>query len=127
MSNIVIEEAPGPGRRRRFTPDQKRALLDAAAQPGGSISETARKYGLAPSLLFHWKRVMDAASKKSLKRNERVVAESEVKQLKARIKELERALGRKTMENEILQEAMEIIREKKLTSRGNSSEGSGGQ
>jgi transposase len=127
MSNIVIEEAPGPGRRRRFTPDQKHALLDAAAQPGSSISERARKYGLAPSLLFHWKRVTDAASKKSLKRNERVVAESEVKQLKARIKELERALGRKTMENEILQEAVEIIREKKLTSRGNSSDGNGGQ
>src|SRR5262245_11560540 len=126
MSNIVIEQPLGPGRRRRFTPEQKRALLDAAAQPGGSISETARQHGLAPSLLFNWKRVMDDASKKGLKRNERVVAESEVKQLKARIKELERALGRKTMENEILQEGMAIIREKKLMSRGNSSDGNGG-
>lgn len=73
---------PGPGRRRRFTPEQKRALLDEAARPGGSIFETARQYGLAPSLLLRWKRVMDDASQKGLKRNERVVAESEVKQLK---------------------------------------------
>jgi transposase len=69
---------------------------------------------------------MDDATKKGLKANERVVPESEVKQLKARIKELERALGRKTMQVEILEEAVAIIREKKLTSRGSSSDEGGG-
>ena len=39
-----------------------------------------------------------------------------VKQLKAQIRELERLLGRKTQEAEILKEAVEIIREKKLVS-----------
>jgi transposase len=119
-------EAPIPGRRRRYTPEQKRALLDDAAAPGGSISTTARRHGVAPSLLFYWKRVMDDATKKSLKANERVVPESEVKQLRARIRELERLLGKKTMENEILQEAVAIAREKKWISGGNSSdEGNG--
>jgi transposase len=128
MSKQPIEiVAVEPGRRRRFTPEQKRALLDEGAKPGASFSEVARRYGLSPSLLFGWKRVMDDATKKGLKANERVVPESEVKQLKARIKELERALGRKTMQVEILEEAVAIIREKKLTSRGSSSDEGGGQ
>ena len=90
------------------------------------MSTTARRYGVAPSLLFHWKRVMEDATKKSLKANERVVPESEVKQLRARIRELERLLGKKTMENEILQEAVVMAREKKWISGGSSSdEGNG--
>ena len=64
---------------------------------------------------------MDEATKKGLKANERVIPESEAKKLKARIKELERALGRKTLENEILTEALDIAKEKKLLSRGSSS------
>ena len=48
---------------------------------------------------------------------ERVVPESEVKQLRKQVKELERMLGRKTMEVEILKEAVTIAREKKLISR----------
>lgn len=125
-ANPITLEPSQPGRRRRYTAEQKRALLDDATAPGGSISTTARRYGVAPSLLFHWKRVMDDATKKSLKANERVVPESEVKQLRARIRELERLLGKKTMENEILQEAVAIAREKKWISGGSSSdEGNG--
>jgi transposase len=45
------------------------------------------------------------------------VPSSEVKELKRRIRELERMLGRKTMESEILKDALEIAREKKLISR----------
>ena len=39
---------------------------------------------------------MDGAGDEGLKSNEKVYPESEVKKLKARIAELERALGRKT-------------------------------
>ena len=53
----------------------------------------------------------------AVRRDERVVPVSEVKVLKARIRELERMLGRKTMEAEILKEALEIAREKKLLLR----------
>jgi transposase len=40
-----------------------------------------------------------------------------VKQLKARIREWERLLGEKTLEVEILKEALEVVREKKLLLR----------
>lgn len=43
--------------------------------------------------MFLWKRTRDDATKQGLKGNERVVPESEVKKLEARIRELERALG----------------------------------
>ena len=77
--------------------------------------------------MFLWRRAMDDATDKSLKSNERLVPESEVKKLKARIRELERALGRKTMDVEILTEAVELAREKKLISRGSSSKKGGGR
>ena len=70
---------------------------------------------------------MDDATKKGLKANEEVVAKSELKKAEARIRELERALGRKTMENEILQEAVKIAREKKWISGGNSDSESDGK
>ena len=123
MSKAAPIQPAEVGRRRRFTAEQKRAFLDEAARTGNSISEVARRYGLAPSMMFQWRRAMDDATKKSLKANEKVVPESEVKKLKARIRELERALGKKSLQVEILEEAVEIAREKKLTSRGSSSDG----
>ncbi len=120
-------EPAQPGRRRRYTPEQKRALLDDAAKPGGTISETARRYGVTPSLLFQWKKVMDDATNKGLKANQRVVPESEAKKLKARIRELERMLGKQTMKVEILEEAVALAREKKWISGGNSPGENGGQ
>ena len=76
MSKDLNLQPARPGKRRRFTAQQKRALLDEAAKAGQSISEVARRYGVAPSVLFQWKRAMDDASDKSLERNERVVPES---------------------------------------------------
>lgn len=48
---------------------------------------------------------------------ESVVPLSEVRQLRSQIRELQRLLGKKTMEVEILKDAIEIAREKKLISR----------
>ncbi|QQR45744.1 hypothetical protein JKA73_06330 [Myxococcus xanthus] len=48
--------------------------------------------------------------------DEAVVPESEVKRLQAQVRELERLLGKKTLENEILKEALELAHPKKRTS-----------
>jgi transposase len=105
---------PQPGRRRRFSAEQKRKLVEEAEQPGNSISHIARRYGISPALMFKWKRLMDQGTLASLGAEEPTVPESEAKHLKARIRELERQLGRKTMEAEILKEAIEVARGKKL-------------
>ncbi len=70
---------------------------------------------------------MDDATNKGLKANQRVVPESEAKKLKARIRELERMLGKQTMKVEILEEAVALAREKKWISGGNSPGENGGQ
>ncbi len=53
----------------------------------------------------------------AVRRDERVVPISEVKALKVKIRDLERMLGKKTMETEIFKEALEIARGKKLLLR----------
>jgi transposase len=115
--DVEVIENPLVGRRRRFSAEEKRAFLEEAERPGNSISSVARRHGLSPSLLFRWRRLTEEGSMSSLGADESVVPESEVKQLKARVRELERLLGKKTMENEILKDAIEIAREKKLISR----------
>jgi transposase len=106
-----------PGRRRRFNPEEKRRMLEEATEPGSSMSEVARRYGVSPSLLFRWRRLMDEGSLAGLDAGEMVVAQSEVKQLQAQVRELERLLGRKTLENEVLRDAVRLSREKKLLLR----------
>ena len=60
---------------------------------------------------------MAEGGKQAVAADEDVVGSSEVKELKRRIRELERVLGKKTMENEILKDAVELAHQKKLISR----------
>jgi transposase len=101
-----------PGRRRRYTAEEKRRIVEETKAPGQSVSAVSRRYGVSPSQVFKWRRLVEEGTMSSLGADEPVVPESEVKALKIRIRELERLLGRKTMENEILKDAIEVAREK---------------
>ena len=100
-------------RYRRFSFEQKKQMLLEAQTPGSSMSAVARKYGLSPSQLYQWRRAMEDGGNEGLKNNEKLVPESELKKAQARIKELERALGRKTVDNDILREAVKYGQKKK--------------
>ena len=113
----IIEVITSEQRRRRWSPAEKKALVEETWAPGVSVSSVARKHGISPSQLFYWRRRMEEGALTGVGSEERVVPESEVKQLRKQVKELERMLGRKTMEVEILKEAVTIAREKKLISR----------
>ena len=104
-------------RRRRWAPEEKRAILEEGEQPGNSLSAVARKYGVNPNQLFHWRKLMREGALIAVGADDQVVPASEVKQLKAQIRELERLLGKKTMETEILRDAIRIAKEKKLLLR----------
>jgi transposase len=118
MPNTVdrVEVFSGIQRRRRYSLDQKLAVLSEAAQPGMSISFIARKHGISPSLLFGWRRRMTEGGKEAVRVDDEVVASAQVRALEKRIRELERVLGKKTLENEILREALKVAQEKKLIS-----------
>ena len=104
-------------RRQRFSIGDKLIAVRASNEPGMSVSYVARKYGISPSLLFNWRRRMAQGGKQAIEADDDVVAVGEVRELKRRIRELERVLGKKTLENEILRDAVELAHQKKLISR----------
>ena len=110
-----VEVITGVARRRRFTTEQKLLVVNETLQPGMSISYVARRHRLSPSLVFRWRRLMSEGDKEAVRVDEDVVAASEVRRLEERVQELERLLGRKTMEVEILKEALDLARVKKPT------------
>ena len=46
-------------RRRRFSVEQKLAVLAEAMAPGASISQIARRHGLVPAQVFKWRRLAE--------------------------------------------------------------------
>ena len=72
----------------------------------------ARKYEVHPNQLFRWRRLIHEGALQAVRSEEPVVPLSEVRNLQRQIRELQRLLGKKTMDVEILRDALEIAREK---------------
>ena len=120
-----VEVITGMTRRRRFTTEQKLAVVAETMQPGMSISYVARRHGLSPSLVFRWRQLMSEGGKEAVRVDDGVVGVSEVRRLEERVRDLERMLGRKTLEVEILKEALDLARAKKAISLSSSAPGDG--
>lgn len=101
-----IEVITGVGRRRRWSAEQKLRIVEESFQSGDSVSVVARRYGVAPNLLFRWRRLMSEGGAAAVSADDGVTSNAEVRKLEERIRELERQLGRKTLEVEILKEAV---------------------
>src|SRR5947208_5955462 len=109
-----VEVITGVARRRRFSTDLKLAVVAETMQPGMSISYVARRHGLSPSLVFfRWRRLMSEGGREAVRADDEVVPAAELRLLEERVRDLERLLGRKTMESEIPKEALELARVKK--------------
>lgn len=101
-----VEIVSGTHRRRRYTAEEKVRLVEQTMQPDMTVSAVARLHGVSPSLLFQWRRRMSEGGHEAVRADEEVVPIR-------RVRELERLLGRKTMETEILRDALEAARPKK--------------
>ena len=55
-----IVPPPREGHRRRFSAADKRRILEEAAQPGASVAEVARRYGIDRRVLCRWKQELAA-------------------------------------------------------------------
>ena len=51
-----MTEAMAVKRRRRYRLEEKRKILRAAAEPGATVSEVSRRYGVGRSLIHNWRR-----------------------------------------------------------------------
>jgi transposase len=76
-----VEVITGVARRRRFTTEQKLAIVSETMQPGMSISYVARRHGLSPSLVFRWRQLMSEGGKEAVRVDDGVVGANEVRRL----------------------------------------------
>ena len=110
-----IEIIPDGGRRRRWSAAEKLRIVEETLDERASISIVARRNGVAPNLLYRWRRLMLDGGAVAVSEDDDVTSNRTVRQMEDRIRELERHLGRKTLEAEILREALDKARSKKPT------------
>lgn len=104
-------------RRRRWSVTEKAAMVRQTYEPGMSVSLVARQHGVGASQLFQWRKLDREGALTAVGAGESVVPASELAAARTQISQLQRLLGKKTMENEILKEAVELARERKWIAR----------
>ena len=102
-----IEVVTSVQRRRRWTASEKVRMVEETFAPGMTVSLVARQHGVAPNQLFTWRRLVTQGSLTAAGRGEEVVPASDYRALQNQVRELHRLLGKKTLEAEILKEALE--------------------
>src|SRR5262249_18507017 len=97
-------------RRRRWTAAEKVRMVEETFEPGMTVSLVARRHGVAPNQLFTWRRLVVEGALTAAGSGEQVVPASDYRALQSQVRELQRLLGKigkKTLEAEILKEALE--------------------
>jgi len=107
----------GPEQRRHRSPAEKLRIVEETYAPGMTVSLVARQHGIAPNQLFTWRRLAAQGALTAAEAGEEVVPASDYRALQAQVRELQRLLGKKTLESEILKEALEQASPKKRTLR----------
>jgi transposase len=116
-----VEVITSVQRRRRWSAEEKVRMVQETYAPGMSVSLVARQHGVAPNQLFTWRRLYAEGALSAVGAGEEVVPASDYRALQQQVRELQRLLGKKTLETEILREALEIAQPKKRLLRSPSS------
>ena len=83
-----------------------------------TVAELSRELDIAPSVIRSWKRFAEAGAATAVQASEDVVPASQLREAYTKIRDLERALGRKTMEVEILRTTQEIVKKRRRCAEG---------
>jgi transposase len=117
-SNVEpVEVLTQPEQRRRRSVEEKLAIVRETFEPGASVSGVARRHQVNANQVFAWRKLYQDGSLSAVSAGEQVVPASDLVEAMKQIRELQRLLGKKTMEVEILREAVEYGRAKKLIAR----------
>ena len=103
--------------RRRWTASEKLAMVRETYEPGMTVSLVARRHGVNPNQVFHWRKLERIGALTAVEAGDTVVPAAELESARRQIRELQRLLGKKTLEVEILREAVEVARERKWIAR----------
>lgn len=120
-----VEVITSVQRRRRWLAEEKARIVQETYAPGMSVSLVARQHGIQPNQLFTWRRLYAAGALSAVGSGEEVVPASDYRALQHQVRELHRLLGKKTLETEILREALDIAQPKKRLLRSPSSDRDG--
>ena len=96
--------------RRTFSQEFKREIAETIVSGKATQLELSRKYGIAPVLISRWKKEYYAG--KFFENKSTDYARFEI-----RVKELERMVGRLTMENDTLKEIIKLVEPQKKASQ----------
>ena len=107
-----VEVITSVQRRRRWSAEDKARIVQETYAPGMSVSLVARQHGVAPNQVFKWRQLYAEGALSAVGAGEEVVAASEYRALQHQVRELQRLLGKKTLENEILREALDLAQPK---------------
>jgi transposase len=103
--------------RRVFTVEFKRGVVQQLLKGEKTLAEVSRELDIQPSVVRQWRRRFDAGATAAVATNEDVVPVSALREAHQRIRELERLLGKKQMEIEILQAAQEVVKKSMVAQR----------
>jgi transposase len=109
-----VEVITSVQRRRRWSAAEKVRMVEETYAPDAPVSSVARQHGVNPNQLFSWRRLAAEGAYTAAAAGEEVVPASEHRVLQQQIRELYRLLGEKTLEAEILKEALQHVEPKKV-------------
>lgn len=87
---------------RQFTPEQKTEIVLAGLRGGRTVRDVCRTYEISEALYYDWRDRLLQAGRAALAASRGQTPEAaQTKELKKRVAQLERALGKKTYELEV--------------------------
>lgn len=107
---IRSPEVIGRQKRRSWTAEQKVAMVRECLEPGAAVSSIARRHAVDPNQLFRWRKEYFGGLLSSFPPRASLVPAAELADALRQIGELQRMLGKKTMEAESLREALERLK-----------------
>jgi len=101
-----------------FSTEFKRTAVQRILTGEKTVAELSRELDIAPSVIRNWKRFAEAGATTAVQASEDVVPASHLREAYAKIRELERLLGKKQMEIEILQAAQDVVKKSPWLRKG---------
>ena len=113
MVALILEEREMSEKRkyRTFTPEQKVEIVLAGLRGDRSVRDVCREYEISETLYYQWRDRLLEGGKQALATPRDKAADAsdgENRELRKKVAQLERALGRKTYELEV---AGELLRD----------------
>ncbi|MCB9730830.1 MAG: transposase [Deltaproteobacteria bacterium] len=87
----------GKRQYRRFTVEEKLAILKESEQPGVTAAAVCRKHAISPNLLYGWRAVAQKATEAALKGPDK--PDEQVERLRAELARLRAVVSEITAEN----------------------------